>query len=445
MSILSFSQRLVLLAGVCAIFAIILLAGIARQYQKESRDLKELIALREEKAKLQGEIETSKKEKGDLAGQVQAAKKEGEAKLEAAKKDLDAAKKDTEDKLAAAKKEREAAEGALQEEKKKVEARAAKAEADAGGLKKNLEALAAEDAKVKEELSAHQKDRSFFQGEVKGLRAEVEGIWEEAMKMRGTGDETAKASIEAASAIIAEVGVRLDRTDAALQGGQEKLDAAIARSQAIEEKVAALTESVDAAKEALAAIGAGQEAATARYADLAKQVDAIAAVLVKEERPKVARAEIVPAVAPAGASGEKVAAGEKKASGPAAPPPDDPTASLLKVAREVLGDAKAAAPTPSPSKSIEEKGRRLAELNGGAKLPKIEGKVSDVQAGIIIIAAGAKDGVVKDGVFEVRRNGAAIARAKVTRVTDGLSGAILLPGDETKDIQVGDLAVFVGR
>jgi hypothetical protein len=442
MSILSFSQRLVLLAGVCAIFAIILLAGIARQYQKESRDLKELIALREEKGKLQGDLDAAKKEKGDLAAQVQAAKKEGEDKVAAAKKDLDGSKKDADDKIAAAKKERETAEGALQEEKKKVEARAVKAEADAAALKKDLDALVAADAKVKEELAAHQKDRSFFRDEVKGLRAEVEGIWEEAMKIRGTGDQAAKASIDTASAILAEIGARLDRTDAALLGGQAKLDGAIARSQAVEEKVAVLAKSMDAAKEALAAIAAGQQASAAKYADLAKQVDAIAAVLVREDRPKVARAEIVPAAA-------SEAGGEKKLAAPTvpsstAPPPDDPTASILKV----LGDAKAAAtPTPpTPAPSIEEKGKRLAELNGGAKLSKtIEAKISEVQAGIIIIAAGAKDGIAKDAIFEIRRNGAAIARVKVSKVRDDVCGAVLTPEDEAKDIQVGDLAVSVGR
>lgn len=85
---------------------------------------------------------------------------------------------------------------------------------------------------------------------------------------------------------------------------------------------------------------------------------------------------------------------------------------------------------------------RKEKLGAFSPLPRDEAKVVhvDLKYGFVVVNAGYEDGLDKNKILEVLRNGRKVGKVMVTKPRDKISGAIILPEWRTRDeIQTGDL------
>ncbi len=403
------SQRVLLFAGACSLFALIIVSGMAVQFILQNRtDVNDLFKARKEgealaakvaeisraKAEADAKIAAFQKEKSDAEGQLAAAKKE---------------KADAETLGAAAKKAKadaDAAAAAHADEKKKLEERATKAEGEAGALKKSLDDLTAAHAKVRDEAQVLKADRMFVSGEIASLREGLEALLSDsAAHMKASSDEAVRSAADAAGAALAELRGRFEATDHGVKGTSERLDAALA-------EIARLNAKLEQAGKDLAAMRAAQSGADTKSADLSRQFASVLPLLKDDKTP----ATPVPATV----------------SLPF-PLPDEPkkpeAEPAAKAAKDVAKDDPAPSTPPPPP----------------APAPRIEARIEIVRDEVVVITAGAKAGVSVGREFEIRRGDVSIARAQITRVGEEYSGARLLRVQEGRDVRVGDLAVAEAR
>lgn len=159
-------------------------------------------------------------------------------------------------------------------------------------------------------------------------------------------------------------------------------------------EVASLTKQLGEANQYLGALRGGQESAEKKAAELSRQLE-IALSLLTREKPQ--------------------------------PPPEAPQTS------------------PAPL-SDEKKAARLGGLDSlvqepPAKPAAVESKVVDVQGKGLIISAGWKAGIREGWDLEIRREGALVARAQVSRISQDMSGALVTALEAGKEIRIGDLVI----
>jgi hypothetical protein len=78
------------------------------------------------------------------------------------------------------------------------------------------------------------------------------------------------------------------------------------------------------------------------------------------------------------------------------------------------------------------------------KMPPLRGKIKvvDHKWEFVVLDIGEKDGVLKDGIMMVHRNGKLIGKVKITSVMPDRSIANILPGWKLSDIQESDQVLF---
>ena len=91
----------------------------------------------------------------------------------------------------------------------------------------------------------------------------------------------------------------------------------------------------------------------------------------------------------------------------------------------------------NPDRFIE----RREKLSAIPELPRNEAQVvhANLEYGFVVVNAGVEDGLDKNKILEVLRNGRKIGKVMVTKAREKISGAVILPEWKTRDeIRVGD-------